>query len=61
MYDSDESPVSSNSINVMLNPVDATAHWKISRNGLEVNNSLLTYLVVLINKLIIVCELADKK
>jgi hypothetical protein len=38
MYDSDESPVSSNSINVMLNPVDATAHWKISRNGLEVNN-----------------------
>ncbi|GET54710.1 RING finger and SPRY domain-containing protein 1-like [Rhizophagus irregularis DAOM 181602=DAOM 197198] len=43
MYDSDESPVSSNSINVMLNPVDATAHWKISRNGLEIRNDNSTF------------------
>jgi hypothetical protein len=41
MYDSDDGPLSSNSINVMLNPEDATAHWKISRNGLEVNKLLL--------------------
>lgn len=41
MCDSDEGSGSTNSINVMLNPVDATAHWKISRNGLEVNDLLL--------------------
>ncbi|CAJ0762487.1 1144_t:CDS:10 [Entrophospora sp. SA101] len=37
-----ESSVNSN-INVMLNPLDATAHWKLSPNGLELRNDYSTF------------------
>ncbi|CAG8674356.1 1113_t:CDS:2, partial [Paraglomus brasilianum] len=30
-------------INVVLNPLDATAHWKISPNGLEIRNDNSTF------------------
>ncbi|CAG8461620.1 15130_t:CDS:10 [Funneliformis caledonium] len=41
--DSDDDSVNSNHINVMLNPLDATSHWKISRNGLEIRNDNSTF------------------
>ncbi|CAG8445093.1 780_t:CDS:2 [Acaulospora colombiana] len=37
-----DSSINSN-INVMLNPMDATAHWKISPHGLEIRNDNSTF------------------
>ncbi|RIB17898.1 concanavalin A-like lectin/glucanase domain-containing protein [Gigaspora rosea] len=34
----DDSSINHNNINVMMNPLDATAHWKLSPNGLEIRN-----------------------
>ncbi|CAG8538399.1 16049_t:CDS:10 [Acaulospora morrowiae] len=41
-WDSNDSSVNPN-INVMLNPMDATAHWKISPHGLEIRNDNSTF------------------
>ncbi|CAG8525827.1 6533_t:CDS:10 [Diversispora eburnea] len=41
-HDLEENSINPN-INVMLNPMDATAHWKISPHGLEIRNDYSSF------------------